>query len=136
MDATPGFTVSATLILSARGFDSSSLGALRDDAEEVWFEGDKVSPRSSKTHDESGVQFRLLKFSTDYEWLEQMEPLLASLCSRLISQKEAWSGVVPFLSLYVQTDGDSFPPLFFSSALLQCVASIGAEMDVDVIRAL
>jgi len=136
MEAMPGFTVSATLILSASGFDSALLGSLLDSAEEIWHEGDKVSPRSSKTHDESGVQFRLLKFSTEYEWLEQMEPALTSLCSQLISQREGWRGVVPYLSLYVQTDGDSFPPLFFPSSILQCLASIGAEMDVDVIRAL
>ncbi len=136
MDTMPGFSVSATLILSARGFDSALLGTLQNDAEEIWYEGDKVSARTSKTHEESGVQFRLLKFSTEYEWLEQMQPLLTNLCSQLISQKEAWSGVVPYLSLYVQTDGDSFPPLFFSGDILKCLSSIGAEMDIDVIRTL
>lgn len=134
MDAMPGFTVSATLILSAPGSDSTLLGALRDSAEEIWREGDKVSPRSSKTHDESGVQFRLLKFSTDYDWLELMEPALKDLCAQLISQKEGWHGVIPYLSLYIQTDGESFPPLFFTSTMMQCLASIGAEMDVDVIN--
>jgi len=136
MDTSSGFTISATLILSARGFDSKLLGELREEAEEIWYEGEKISLKSSKTHDESGVEFRFLKDSTAYDWLEQMEYSLINFCSRLLSQRESWRGVVPHLSIYIRTDGNSYPPIFFSSGILKCLVSIDAEMDIDVIAAL
>jgi hypothetical protein len=131
-----GFAVSVTLILSGRDFDPILLGALKDRAERIWKIGDSFSPGMSKVHDDSGVEFRLLRSCAEYDWLEQMRLPLHALCTSILEIGVVSRDLVPQLSLYVETDGSSFPPIFFTRATLQLLSDVGAELDIDVIRTL
>ena len=130
------FQVSAKLIVSGKDFEPPPGLKAGPFLYRIWKEGDLVVPKATKHFADSGVSYRLIHEYQDVDWADVIMPPLAEVTMRVRSVMHNLALPTPHLSIFVETDGNDYPPLFFPRELLRLVESIDCEIDVDIVHSL
>jgi hypothetical protein len=130
---TNSFAVSARLIISGENFNTDMFREMLIKPEKVWKQGDLVIPQAKKLHSDNGVAFKLIKSCSEYEWLDLIEQKITEISADIIKFNLKQFNVKPELSLFIETDGSTFPPIHFKYSMILLMNNIGAELDIDIV---
>ena len=130
------FIVRAKLIISGVNYNPFQEAESLPGFEKKWCKGDLIHPDRSRKHTDTGFSFILLDEISSPDWVEDLVLSLRKFVPSLQKLVDLSSLPVPVVSIYVDTDGERFPPLYLSRDLMELVQVLGAEVDIDVIATL
>jgi hypothetical protein len=128
------FQVSVKLIISGEGFHPTPELMATRHLHRAWKTGDLVIPRATKRFSDSGVAYRILHEYANADWTVVALESLREVAAQVEGIQSAAEIPTPHLSVFVETDGGDYPPIFLSREFLDVVDSIGCEIDIDVIK--
>lgn len=128
--------VSVKVIVSEKGFRPGPELMASRHLHRAWREGDLVIPQATKKFDDAGVTYRLMHEHADADRTEVVLVPLKKVAAQIKSVAATTALPIPHLSVFIETDGSDYPPIFLSRELLAVVDSMHAEIDVDVVNSL
>ena len=130
------FIVRAKLIISGDSYNPFEEAESLPGFEKKWYKGDLIHPDRPRKYTDTGFSFILLDETSNPDWVEDLVLHLRKFVPPLQNLVDLSSLPVPLVSIYVDTDGERFPPLYLSRDLMELVQALGAEVDIDVIATL
>ncbi|MFC5475097.1 hypothetical protein [Paraherbaspirillum soli] len=130
------YQVNVKLIVSGKDFQPNSDLMTSTHLHRAWKEGDLVIPQATKKFEDAGVVYRLLHEYSDMDWAEVMLENLKEIAALITGVSVTMTLPTPQLSVFIETDGRDYPPIFLSREILDVLDSIYSEVDIDVVHSL
>ena len=131
-----GFAVRAKLVISADDFDPCLGVEDLPQLEKKWRKGEKIHPNRQRKYPDTGFSLVLLDETSSPDWCDDLILSLEKIVPSLQSLMDISILPAPLISIYVDTDGERFPPLYLSRKFMGFVQLLQAEIDIDVIASL
>jgi hypothetical protein len=130
------YQISVKLIISDKGFHPSPELMASSYLYRIWREDDLVIPQATKRFNDGGVAYRILHEYRAPEWMEAVLTPLRDLSKQINRVAATVVLPAPHLSVFVETSGNDYPPLFLSRELLDMVNSMSGDVDIDIVNSL